>query len=572
MFDLLIKGGTIVDGSGAAKRTGDVAVRDGMIVEVGRVSGMARETIDADGLIVTPGWVDIHTHYDGQVTWDPLLTPSLWHGVTTLVMGNCGVGFAPAAPDKRDWVIGLMEGVESIPGAALSAGIRWGWESFPQYLDALERMPRALDVAAQVAHGPVRAYVMGERAGELATPDDIAAQARIVREAMDAGAIGFSTSRSLLHLDVNGEFVPGTFAGEDELEALARTVVESGHGIFELTVRGMTGFDREGPPEEIAWMRRVAQKTGCPFTFLLGQTHDYPDVWRKVLTTCEAASRDGARIYPQVFGRPTNFLFTFQGVNPFSRYPAFKAIERLPWPERLRALRDPAVRQRILADHDPNDDAFRNIMKNCWAGTYELGRPLNYEPDPEDTIAARAKRLKMDPAALGYDLLLENDGTAVLYFTAFNYADGNMDTIRELLVHPLSVLGGGDGGAHVAYICDASVPTFMLTHWVRDRTRGERLGLEWVVRKQTFDTARLYGLFDRGLIKPGQRADMNLIDFDRLTLESPHFVNDLPADALRLMQTARGYVATFVAGQAVQREGRETGARPGKLVRGCADH
>jgi N-acyl-D-aspartate/D-glutamate deacylase len=568
MHDLVVRGGTIVDGSGAPRFTGDIAVSNGLIAEVGRISGAARETIDADGCLVTPGWVDIHTHYDGQVTWDPLLTPSLWHGATTLIMGNCGVGFAPADPGKRDWVIGLMEGVEAIPGAALSAGIRWTWESFPEYLDALDRMPRALDVAAQVAHGPVRAYVMGERAIQPATAEDIAAQVAIVRRALEAGAVGFSTSRSLLHLDVDGEYVPGTFAGEDEVEALARAVVDAGHGVFELTMRGMTGFDEGGPPEEIAWIRRVALKTGCPFTFLLGQTHDYPTVWRKVLATCEKAAREGARIYPQVFGRPTNFLFTFQGVNPFSRFPSFKEIERLPWEKRLAALRDPAVRTTILADRDPNDDAFQNIMKRCWEGTYELGDPLDYEPEPGNAIAARARREGRDPAALGYDLLLGKDGTAVLYYTAFNYADGDMATIDEMLRHPLAVWGGGDGGAHVAYICDASVPTFMLTHWVRDRRRGPRLPLEWVVRKQTFDNARLYGLFDRGLLRAGYRADLNVIDFDRLRLNPPYFTNDLPANALRLMQTAAGYVATCVAGQAVQRNGVETGARPGKLVRG----
>ncbi|MSO64952.1 MAG: D-aminoacylase [Alphaproteobacteria bacterium] len=570
MFDVLIKGGTIVDGSGRPRFTGDVAIANGTIVEVGKISGAARETVSADGLLVTPGWVDIHTHYDGQVTWDPLLTPSIWHGVTTLVMGNCGVGFAPAAPDRRDWVIGLMEGVEAIPGAALAAGIRWSWESFAEYLDAVAATPRALDVAAQIAHGPVRAYVMGDRAGEPATADEVARQCTIVRQAFAAGAVGFSTSRSLLHLDVNGEYVPGTFAGEGELEELARTVVASGHGLFELTVRGMTGFDEGGPPEEITWMRRVALKTGCPFTFLLGQTHDYPTVWRDVLRSCESAALEGARIYPQVFGRPTNFLFTFQGLNPFSRHPSFKELERLPWPERLRRLRDPQTRARILADHDPNDDAFHNIMKRCWGGTYELGEPLDYEPDPVNSVATRARRQGIDPAALGYDLLLGEDGTAVLYFTAFNYADGDMETIRELLVHPLAVLGGGDGGAHVAYICDASVPTFMLTHWVRDRARGARLPLEWVVRKQAFDNACLYGFFDRGLVRPGMKADLNLIDFDALRLAKPYFANDLPAGALRLNQGAAGYVATYVAGEVVQRDGQETGARPGRLVRGGA--
>ncbi len=572
MHDLLIKGARVVDGTGAPAAVADVAIKDGRIVETGRVTGAANETIDADGLLLTPGWVDIHTHYDGQVTWDPLLTPSIWHGVTTVVMGNCGVGFAPAAPDRHDWLLGLMEGVEDIPGSALAAGIKWEWETFPEYLDALDRMPRALDVAAQIGHGAIRAYVMGERAhDELATPQDIDAESRVVREAMAAGAAGLSTSRSLLHLDTSGDLVPGTFAGEDELQALAGELAAAGHGVFEMTIRGMSGFDAAGPPSEIQWMHRISKSTGCPITFLLGQAHDYPDVWRNVLDACDVAAADGARIYPQVFGRPTNYLFTLAGIHPFFRYPAFAEIASLPHAEMVAIMRDPSFKARLLAQSDPNDDAFNNILKTAWAGSYDLGDPLDYEPDPASSIAAQAKATNRDPADLGYDRLLADDGRAVLYFTAFNYADGDLETVREMLVHPQTVLGGSDAGAHVTYICDASVPTFMLTHWARDRARGAKLPLEWLVRKQTLDNAALYGFHDRGAIKPGLRADLNLIDFDQLRLETPYFVNDLPADATRLMQKARGYEATIVGGQVVQRNGEETGARPGRLVRSTSD-
>ncbi len=567
MHDLLIKGGRVADGTGAAAVTADVAVKDGRIAAVGRDLGPARRTVNADGLLVTPGFVDIHTHYDGQATWDGQLAPSIWHGISTVVMGNCGVGFAPAARDRHDWLIGIMEGVEDIPGSALSVGLKWDWESFPQYLDALERLPRTVDVAAQVAHVAVRAFVMKDRVYGEATEADLAAQQKLVREALQAGAFGVSTSRSLLHRDVWGELVPGTFSPEPEMFALANAVREAGHGVFELTVRGTTGFDAKGPPAEMAWMRRVARDTGVPITFLCGQSHDYPEVWRHMMSEASSAAQAGEVVVPQVFGRPTNYLFTFKGMHPFSRYPSFKALAKLPWPERLGKLRDPAIRAAILADEDPNDDALRNIMRGCFDATYPLDQPLDYEPNPKDSIGARAKREGRDPKALAYDLMLARDGTAVLYFTAFNYAHGDMEAVREMLEHPNSVLGGGDGGAHVSYICDASMPTFMLTHWVRDRTRGPRVPLEWMIHKLTEQPARFYGFQDRGRIAPGQRADLNLIDMSRLALDLPTFIDDLPAGATRLMQTAQGYVSTMVAGEAIQENGRETGARPGKLVR-----
>ena len=572
MHDLVIKGGTIVDGSGEAKRTGDVAVADGVIVEVGKVTAEARQTIDADGLLVTPGWVDIHTHYDGQVTWDPLLTPSFWQGVTTAVMGNCGVGFAPAAPEQREWLIGLMEGVEDIPGAALAAGVQWDWETFPEYLDAVERHLHAIDVGCQIAHGPVRAYVMGERGAknEPATPDDISEMARVVTEGLKAGALGFTTSRTLLHLAIDGEPVPGTWAREDELMALGHAIAAAGHGIFELAPAGISGDDLIAPEKEMAWMRKVAAETGVPITFLFGQNNKAPDAWRVMLKECEAAAAAGAPVYPQVFGRPTTLLFSFQGPNQFVRFPTYAALDRLPPAEKLARLRNPDVRTKILAETDPIEDAFADMVQDAWAETYVMGDDFDFEPPRSQTVKAIAEREGRDPRAVAYDEMLRSDGTNYLMFCGMNYAHASLDALHEQLTHPLSIIGGGDGGAHVSYICDANVPTFLMTHWARDRTRGPRISLEATVKKLTSETANLYGLTDRGLIAPGKKADFNVIDFERLNAPKPFMVNDLPTGAQRLMATAEGYVKTIVSGEVVQENGTETGARPGKLIRGKA--
>jgi N-acyl-D-amino-acid deacylase len=570
MHDLIVRGGTVVDGTGAAPFTADVAVDGGAITSVGKITGKTRRTIDAAGLLVTPGWVDIHTHYDGQTTWDPLLTPTFWHGVTTAVMGNCGVGFAPAAPEKRDWLIELMEGVEDIPGTALAEGIEWDWETFPQYLDAVERRPHAIDVGCQIAHGPVRAYVMGDRGArnEPATPQDIGAMAKLVREALTAGALGFTTSRTMLHLALNGEPVPGTYAREDELMAMGKAIADAGHGIFELAPAGISGDDLLAPAKEIAWMRHVSETTGVPFTFLFGQNNREPDAWREMLRECEAASKSGARLYPQVFGRPTNLLFSFQGINMFSRFPSYLPLASLSHEERMAKLNDPVVRGRILTEDDPIDDALTDMVQGAWAETYIMGDDLDFEPDPSRSVRATAEREGRDPRAIAYDAMLENNGTNYLIFAGINYAFGNLDALREQITHPLSVIGGGDGGAHVGYICDASVPTFMLTHWARDRKRGPRIPLEQVVKKQTCDTATVYGLHDRGTLKPGMKADINVIDFDNLQVDRPHIVNDLPSGAPRLMVTAQGYEMTIVSGTLVNERGTETGARPGRLLRG----
>lgn len=572
MHDLLIKGGHLVDGSGEPGRTADVAVDGDRIVAVGRVDAPARRTVDADGLLVTPGFVDVHTHYDGQATWDAELAPSSWHGVTSVVMGNCGVGFAPAAPERREWLIGLMEGVEDIPGAALSDGIRWAWESFPEYLDALECTPHAVDVAAQIAHGAVRAYVMGERGArnEPATPADIARMSAICREALEAGAMGVSTSRTLLHLAVDGEPVPGTFAAEDELMGLAEAVAAAGRGLLEVAPAGVGGEDLLAPAKEMAWMRRVSARTGCPISFIMAQPNADPHGWKEMLALCREAHAEGARLHPQVFGRPVTILYTFQNLNPFSRFPSFAPYAAMTHDERMRELVKPEVRARMLADHDPNDDAWTVLLGDPWPNTYVLGDPPNYEPESERSVASLAAARGQPPEETAYDLLLENDGRNFLFFAVNAYPYGHLEPLREMIEYEHSVIGAADGGAHVGFICDASVPTTMLTHWVRDRSRGPRLPLEFVVRKQTHDAARLFGLTDVGTVTPGLRANLNVIDFERLNVRPPAMVHDLPTGAPRLLQEATGYVATVVGGQVTREHGAWTGATPGRLIRSKA--
>jgi N-acyl-D-aspartate/D-glutamate deacylase len=575
MHDLVIRAGNLVDGTGAPAREADVAVDAGRIAAVGRGLPGGREEIDARGKLVTPGFVDVHTHYDGQVTWDRLLTPSCWHGVTTLVMGNCGVGFAPVRPGKEEFLIGLMEGVEDIPGTALSAGMKWGWETFPEYLDALERMPHALDFGTQVAHGPVRAYVMGERGArnEPATPRDIAGMAEIVREAIAAGALGFSTSRTIVHRAIDGEPVPGTFAAEDELFGIGRALGELGRGLFELAPAGAMGEDLAAPEKEVAWMRRLSREIGRPVSFALAQHDAESGLFRRILALCREANAEGSRLAPQVGSRPTMLLVGHQTFHPFSNRPTYRQLERLPLPERVARLRDPEVRRRILAEpNDATDPRLAVVYALIQQGMHKifpLGDPPDYEPGPEQSIAAIARREGRDPFEVLYDQMLELDGRQLLMLAILSYSEGDLEAIREMLEHPDSAFGLGDGGAHCGAICDASMTTFLLTHWARDRRRGPRLPLEWVVRKMTRDTAELYGLRDRGVVAPGRRADLNVIDWERLRLELPELAFDLPAGAKRLLQRARGYEATVVAGEVTFREGETTGALPGRLVRGA---
>jgi N-acyl-D-amino-acid deacylase len=573
MYDLIIKGGTIVDGSGVESYTGDVAIEGDRIVALGPIlEGEARRVLDAAGLLVTPGWVDIHTHYDGQVTWDPYLTPSSWHGVTTLVMGNCGVGFAPAKKDSHAWLIGLMEGVEDIPGTALAEGIRWEWESFPEYLDAVERGERAVDVGAQIAHGAVRAYVMGERGAknEPATPEDIDRMAAIVKEAVAAGALGFSTSRTIVHRAVDGEPVPGTFAAEDELLGIGRALGELGQGVFELAPAGAAGEDLAAPDKEMAWMRKLAAETGRPVSFALVQHDMEPEQYRRMLDLSLQASAEGARVVPQVAGRPTSMLMGWQTtVNPFIENPSYKEIADLPFEQKRERLRDPAVRERMINEEFEYSELIVAFVCGSFHKLFPLGDPLDYEPEPDKSIAAIAERDGKSPKEIAYDMLMQRDGTELLYFPLFNYSYGSLDSTREMLLHPAAALGLSDGGAHCGVICDASIPTYMLTHWARDRERGERLPLEWIVKRQTHDTAELYGLLDRGVLAVGMKADVNVIDFDKLRLRRPRVAYDLPANGRRLLQEVDGYVATVVSGVVTYENGEPTGAMPGKLVRGA---
>ncbi|MBV1876981.1 MAG: amidohydrolase family protein [Pseudomonadales bacterium] len=561
MHDLIIKGGNIVDGSGEPQFSGDIAIDNGVITEIGKITAKAAETIDADGLLVAPGWVDIHTHYDGQATWDPLVTPSGWNGVTTAIMGNCGVGFAPVAPDNRDWMIELMESVEDIPAATLKAGIDWQWEGFPGYLDALEKMPRAVNVGAYLGHCALRTYVMGARGAEDIDPNEteVAQMASIMSEAMQAGAMGFSTSRTGIHLTPEGDPIPGTFAKQKELMAIAKAIGDTGKGIIEVIPGGMPNVDRTTFSDEMALMKQLSIQSGRPLTYLSG-------ISRKSFSMAEAANKEGAQLYPQISSRPVGMLFSFESENPFKRFPSFIELLTLSASERLARLRDPAVKARILADNDPALTNWSRMFSNPWKLTYVLGDKPNYEPDPKNTVLEIARREGRSPAEVGYDLMLENNGKAFLLYAATGYTEGNLDRIRESLLHPLSMLGGSDGGAHCGFIVDAGVPTFMLTHWARDRSY-DRLPLEWVIQKQTRETARRNGIMNRGELKAGQQADINLIDMQRLQILAPEVVQDLPANGARLMQKADGYMATLVSGKVIQKNGVDTGARPGGVIR-----
>ncbi|MGZ6018086.1 MAG: N-acyl-D-amino-acid deacylase family protein [Phenylobacterium sp.] len=567
MHDLVIRGGTVVDGTGSAPRRADVAVDGGLISKVGVVPDAGRREIDAAGLLVTPGWVDIHTHYDGQATWDSYLSPSCWHGVTTVVMGNCGVGFAPARPDRHEWLIGLMESVEDIPGSALAEGIKWEWETFPEYLDSLDRKPFVLDVATQAPHGSIRAYVMGERGArnEEATPADIAEMARITREALEAGALGFSTSRTQLHRAKDGEPVPGTFAGADEMVGIGKALGEAGHGVFEIA------SDMMIPEDEFAWMKQFAAASGLPVTFGMLQSPMQPEKWRDLLKLTEEARAEGAQITAQIACRPTGMVLGWQStVHPFVMKSAYREIARLPFAERLVHLKNPAVREAIIGEVTPPPPGIGAILTHGFGTMFRLerGGRLDYEPRAEDSIAAEAERAGVDPQAIIYDMLMENDGRGYIYLPLLNYAKFNFDHIAEMMQHDATILSLSDGGAHCGVICDASFPTYMLSYWVRDRERGQRLPLEKVVAMQTRDTARLYGMNDRGMLAPGLKADINVIDFERLNILAPEMIFDLPAEGRRLVQRAEGYRATVVAGVVTFENGEATGEMPGRLVRG----
>jgi N-acyl-D-aspartate/D-glutamate deacylase len=574
-FDLIIRGGTIVDGTGATRFTGDVAVKDGLIAQVGTVQGDAEREIDASGKIVAPGFVDIHTHYDGQATWDQEMAPSSWHGVTTVVMGNCGVGFAPAKPDRHEWLISLMEGVEDIPGTALAEGITWDWETFPEYLDALEKLPRTVDVGTHVPHGAVRAYVLGDREqpGAVPTDEDIKAMSDIVEEGVRAGALGFSTSRTVLHKSVDGELVPGTTATAEELvaigHAMGRGQKAGGHAVFEMA----SDLKREW--NEFEWMGKLSREAGVPVTFAALQSIAKELPLQEQIDTMRAENDNGANIVAQIALRGNGIIMAWQGtVHPFVYRPSWMAIADLPWEEQKAKLLDPAFKAQLLSETSDYTDAPQDIMEVVavitmgWALQYEMDDDFDYEPEASASINARGQAAGVDPQEYAYDLLCREDATGFIYLPILNYADGNLDFLHPLQHSDDTVNSLSDGGAHCGTICDAASPTFMLEHWVKNRKRGDRITLENAIKRQCRDTAVLYGLEDRGVIAPGYMADLNVIDMERLTLGRPWLAFDLPAGGKRLLQKAEGYDFTIKNGAVTFESGKWTSEAPGGLIRG----
>ncbi len=571
MHDLVIRNGLIYDGSGGVPFEGDVAIDGDRIAAVGKVSGAGREEIDAKGRLVTPGFVDIHTHFDGQVTWDPFLTPSTFHGVTTVVMGNCGVGFAPCAPERHAWLIQLMEGVEDIPGTALAEGIQWNWESFPEYMTAVEQSPLAIDVGLQIPHGALRAYVMGERAAQLepANPQDVERMSALVVEAIEAGALGFTTSRTEKHRDRAGHHTPTFKAEQDELWGIAKALGGTGRGVIQL-IADFWDFDAE-----FGLIRGMAETSGRPLSLTIEQDDRHPEIWTNVLAGISQAQADGINMRGQVPPRPTGVI---QGLtvtlNPFLVHEAFKPLRNAPLEEKVRALRDPAVRERLLAERIEWDaqNKLGHFLLSAFHKMFPLGDPPDYEPHPDNSVAARAAREGRRPEEVVLDLLLEKDGRNLLYFPIMNYTNGNLDDVRSMMTHPHTLFGLSDAGAHCGALCDASFPTSTLTHWARDRKQGG-LDLAWLIHGLTRKTAEQVGLNDRGLLRPGLIADVNVIDFDRLQARMPEVVNDLPADGRRLIQKAEGYDVTVKSGAVAFRNGepvtRELGALKGRLLRGA---
>ncbi|MFZ9408068.1 MAG: N-acyl-D-amino-acid deacylase family protein [Burkholderiaceae bacterium] len=584
MDDVLIRGARIVDGSGAAAFTADLSFKDGVITGLGaQASGSARQVINADGCILTPAWVDIHSHYDGQVTWDEAMEPSAGHGVGTVVMGNCGVGFAPVPPGGEQQLIELMEGVEDIPGSVLSEGMPWGqWSSYPEYLDLLATRRYALDVGSMIAHAPVRNAVMGDRGrrDETATAEELAAMQSVVEQALRAGALGFSTSRIRGHRTVRGDPVPGTFVDEAEVLAFGAALKNAGHGVYQIIPSSTVGSapalggEKHSLMEEIELMGRASIANGRPLTFTLFQIDEWKDLWRQALERVVALNRDGAQLYPQVGPRPTAIVMSLATYHPFMRKPSYLALRELPLTERVRRMKDPECRSRILAESNQAHELpgkMENVvahMMPLWDQTFRLSDAEDHEPCSHLSVGSIARAQGRSASEVLYDMLLEEEGQAFVmrYFT--NYSDHDLEAVRQMQEHPATVSGLGDAGAHVSVIFDAVHPTYMLTHWVRDRRRGPRLALEQVVHRQTGRNATLFGLHDRGLLREGLRADLNLIDLDRLALGRLAVHRDLPAGGARLLQPASGYVATFVRGTRTRDHDRDTGLRPGRLVRG----
>jgi N-acyl-D-aspartate/D-glutamate deacylase len=567
-YDLVVRGGTVVDGTGAARFEADVAVKDGVIVKVGRASGQGREEIDAKGLLVTPGFVDVHTHYDGQATWDQRMQPSSWHGVTTVVMGNCGVGFAPCKAEDHDRLIRLMEGVEDIPHPVMAEGLPWNWESYPDYLDALATRRFDVDIGSQLPHAALRVFVMGERGAdrEPATTAEIHAMAAIAKRAMQAGALGFTTSRTLNHRTSDGQPTPTLTAAADELVGIALGLKAANAGVLQMV------SDFADPEAEFAMLRRMVAESGRPLTFSLVQSPRSAESWRGLMAAVRQANAEGLSIRPQVCGRPVGVLLGLElTLNPFLQHPAYKEMAGLPLADRVARLTDDQdLRRRLFEEPTERDSIFAASTLRNWRNMYTLAaRSPDYEPRPEDSLGARAEAMGVDPAELALDHMLSDGGRGMIYVPFLNYTNGDLHHAYELMADPLTIPGLSDGGAHVGTICDGSFPTSMLTHWTRDRTRGPVFSVEEVVRMQTRDTAEAFGLNDRGMIRPGLRADLNLIDYDALTLLAPEVVYDLPSGGRRLIQRAEGYRATIVAGEVTYRDGEPTGALPGRLIRGA---
>jgi N-acyl-D-aspartate/D-glutamate deacylase len=563
-FDLVIAGGRVVDGSGASAIEADLAIKDGLIAEIGPgLASRARRVIEADGMLVTPGFVDIHTHYDAQVTWDPEVSPSSWHGVTTVVMGNCGVGFAPVREADRRWLLGLMEGVEDIPGAAMTEGMVWNWETFPQYMDTLDALPLCIDVATQIPHGALRTYVMGRRGArqEEASAEELDEMGRLVEEAIRCGALGFSTSRTLIHKGIDGEYVPGTFAPEAEVFAIGRAMQRAGAGVFQLTSNHVDMAD------EFDWFSRLARETGRPVSFNLLQSDQAPELWKTLLEKLDSAH--DAPIFAQISGRPNGIMMTWGGTaHPFLLYPSYMPLHHLPLEERLTKLREPGFREKLVSETPFSAGEFEDFIMGAFDKMFLLGEQPDYEPEGSKSAAAIAEREGRSPKEVVFDWLMQDDGKGIVYFPIFNYSHQSMDVLHELLQHPKTRLGLGDGGAHCGVICDASIQSFMLTHWTRDRTRGPTFSLESMVKTCSSETARAYGLLDRGRLAPGYRADVNVIDYDQLQLGAPYMAHDLPTGARRLLQRAGGYRYTLVAGEIAFESGKPTDARQGRLIRG----
>ena len=562
-FDLVIRSGTVFDGTGTEPREADVAISSGRIVEVGKVSGNGAEELDARGMIVTPGFVDLHTHYDAQVTWSSEITPSSWNGVTTAMIGNCGVGFAPCKPEQRDMLVKLMEGVEDIPEVVLTEGLPWNWESFEGYLDALDARPYDLDVVTQVPHAALRVFVMGERGAdrEPATAEDRARMAELAAAGIKAGALGFSTSRTINHKTLDGRHIPTLKADEAELAEIAQALAKVGSGWLQV----ISDFDE--PEEEMALLRRLVERSGRPMSITILQRDNKPEEWRRLMGRVAEAQKAGLPMMGQVLTRPTGIMLGFEiSQNPFIGRPSWKEVEALSFPEKMKRLVQPQFRARLISETIQDEVLSRRVTK--WDRIFPLGDPPDYEPPAERSIAAMAAREGRKPAEVAYDLLLEKGGKAILYRPLSNYTYGTLDTVHDMMCHPNTLIGLGDGGAHVGILSDASAITYMLTHWTRDRSRGARVPLHWAIKRLTSDNAQAIGLNDRGVIRRGAKADINVIDYDRLNVHAPEVVYDLPSRGRRLIQRTEGYVATMVSGQIVTREGQATGSLPGRLVRG----